>query len=80
MSENHAFSLVLYEQSPRLLELGHVICIGHTLYVLAVSGFGHPERFATIPQSLGVSTILNALVAMCGTFSLWMVKSTQYMP
>ncbi|KAJ7803187.1 hypothetical protein B0H14DRAFT_2889521 [Mycena olivaceomarginata] len=48
-----------------LLELGHVICIGHTLYVLAVSGFGHPERFATIPQSLGVSTILNALVAMC---------------
>ncbi|KAJ6485524.1 hypothetical protein C8R45DRAFT_1214296 [Mycena sanguinolenta] len=54
-----------------LLELGHVICIGHTLYVLVVSDFGHPERITDIPESLGVSTLLNAVIAMCvqGFFS-----------
>ncbi|KAF7345483.1 hypothetical protein MVEN_01566700 [Mycena venus] len=34
------------------LELGHVICIGHTLYTMVVTDFGHPERLTTIPQSL----------------------------
>ncbi|KAF7371134.1 hypothetical protein MSAN_00748700 [Mycena sanguinolenta] len=54
-----------------ILELGHVICIGHTLYVLVVSDIGHPERITDIPESLGVSTLLNAVIAMCvqGFFS-----------
>ncbi|KAF8212604.1 hypothetical protein K438DRAFT_1804846 [Mycena galopus ATCC 62051] len=53
------------------LELGHVICIGHTLYVLAVTDFDHPERLSMFPQSMGASTLFNALVAMCvqGYFS-----------
>jgi len=47
------------------LELGHVICIGHTLYIMVVTNFGHPERITAIPQSLAASTLLNALLAMC---------------
>ncbi|KAJ7236424.1 hypothetical protein B0H12DRAFT_127034 [Mycena haematopus] len=54
-----------------ILELGHVVCIGHTLYVLVVLDVGHPERITTIPESLAVSTLLNAVIAMCvqGFFS-----------
>jgi len=52
-------------------ELAHCICIGHTLYVLVISDFGHPERLITVPISLDTSTLFNAIVAMCaqGFFS-----------
>ncbi|KAJ7230386.1 hypothetical protein GGX14DRAFT_692139 [Mycena pura] len=48
-----------------LFELAHVLCIGHTLYILAVSDFGHPASFESIPASLGASTVFNGLIAMC---------------
>ncbi|KAJ7863158.1 hypothetical protein B0H13DRAFT_2354305 [Mycena leptocephala] len=52
-------------------ELGHVICIGHTLYVLVISDYGHPERLNVVPKTLGTSSLFNAIVAMCvqGFFS-----------
>ncbi|KAF8211066.1 hypothetical protein K438DRAFT_103405 [Mycena galopus ATCC 62051] len=55
-----------------LLELGHVICIGHTFYTLVVTDIGNfPQSIAVIPESLAVSTLFNALLAMCvqGFFS-----------
>ncbi|KAJ6465178.1 hypothetical protein C8R47DRAFT_49953 [Mycena vitilis] len=48
-----------------LCELGHVVCIGHTLYVLVISDIGHPERLSIIPQSLEASTLFNAVVSTC---------------
>ncbi|KAK7031721.1 hypothetical protein R3P38DRAFT_2620088 [Favolaschia claudopus] len=54
-----------------LLDLGHVVSIGHMLYVLVISDFGHPELIASIPKSLGASSLINAVLAMCvqGFFS-----------
>ncbi|KAF7367821.1 hypothetical protein MSAN_00846500 [Mycena sanguinolenta] len=33
-------------------ELGHVICIGHSLYAMVITEYGHPERLARLPNSL----------------------------
>ncbi|KAJ7863162.1 hypothetical protein B0H13DRAFT_2671493 [Mycena leptocephala] len=56
-----------------LCELGHVICIGHTLYVLVITDIAHPDRLITgsFPQSLGASTLFNAVLSTCvqGFFS-----------
>ncbi|KAJ7110614.1 hypothetical protein C8R44DRAFT_883745 [Mycena epipterygia] len=44
-------------------ELGHLICIGHSLYVMVITDYGHPERLAHLPASLFVATSLGGLVS-----------------
>ncbi|KAK7031719.1 hypothetical protein R3P38DRAFT_3187434 [Favolaschia claudopus] len=65
-------------------ELAHCICIGHALYILMVSDFGHPERLATVPISLGASCLFNAVVALCtqGFFSMriWRLSKSFLIP
>ncbi|KAJ7114071.1 hypothetical protein C8R44DRAFT_881619 [Mycena epipterygia] len=65
-------------------ELGHIVCIAHTLYVMTISNFAHPERLGDIPQTLGVSTLFNAVVAVCvqGFFSfrIYRLSKTLYIP
>ncbi|KAJ6580826.1 hypothetical protein B0H19DRAFT_485668 [Mycena capillaripes] len=46
-------------------ELGHVICIGHTLYTLVITDIVHPGNISAMPQSLNASTLFNAVVATC---------------
>ncbi|KAJ7173433.1 hypothetical protein C8R46DRAFT_114947 [Mycena filopes] len=46
-------------------ELAHAICIGHMLYVLLITQYGHPESLTDIPKSLVASTLFNAIVAVC---------------
>ncbi|KAF7309388.1 hypothetical protein MIND_00309600 [Mycena indigotica] len=50
-----------------LCELAHVICITHMLYRLVIKDFAHPERiqFEGLGLTLGLSTVFNAIVAMC---------------
>ncbi|KAJ7483349.1 hypothetical protein FB451DRAFT_104812 [Mycena latifolia] len=65
-------------------ELAHVICIGHALYRMVISDFSHPERLVNIPQSLGVSSLFNAIVTSCvqGFFSFRIYRLTKslYIP
>ncbi|KAF7345478.1 hypothetical protein MVEN_01566100 [Mycena venus] len=65
-------------------ELAHVVCIGHTLYVVMVSDFGHPERLGNIPISLDTSTLFNALVGMCAqgffSFRIYRLCKRLYIP
>ncbi|KAJ6465184.1 hypothetical protein C8R47DRAFT_50250 [Mycena vitilis] len=65
-------------------ELAHVICIGHTIYILLITDFGHPERLSTVPLSLGASSLFNGIIAMCvqGFFSLriYRLSSRVYLP
>lgn len=61
------------ELSPsRFGELGHVICIGHALYVMIITDFGHPERLLHIPNSLFAATFLGGLVSSGGEVFLMM--------
>ncbi|KAJ7133366.1 hypothetical protein C8R44DRAFT_772272, partial [Mycena epipterygia] len=46
-------------------ELGHLICIGHSLYVMVITDYGHPERLAHIPASLFAATFIGGLVSSC---------------
>ncbi|KAJ7609129.1 hypothetical protein FB45DRAFT_375565 [Roridomyces roridus] len=55
-----------------LCELGHVVCIGHSLYSMTITDYAHPERLVNGPPvSLGASTLLNAVIELCvqGFFS-----------
>nr|GAT42703.1 predicted protein [Mycena chlorophos] len=49
----------------RFCELAHVICITHSLYGLVITDFGQPQRITSIPISLSISAVFNAIVAMC---------------
>ncbi|KAJ7815166.1 hypothetical protein B0H14DRAFT_3143756 [Mycena olivaceomarginata] len=43
-------------------ELGHAICIGHTLYGFTIFDYGHPERFLRpAPKSLVSSMLLGSM-------------------
>ncbi|KAJ7318285.1 hypothetical protein DFH08DRAFT_971360 [Mycena albidolilacea] len=43
-------------------ELGHAICIGHTLYAFTVLDYGHPERLlGPAPKSLEASMLLGSI-------------------
>jgi len=44
-------------------ELGHVLCIGHSIYVMIITDYGHPERLAHIPNSLLAATFIGGLVS-----------------
>ncbi|KAJ7083053.1 hypothetical protein B0H15DRAFT_851016 [Mycena belliarum] len=44
-------------------ELAHVICIGHSLYVMVITDYGHPERLAHIPSSLFAATFVGGMVS-----------------
>ncbi|KAJ6580817.1 hypothetical protein B0H19DRAFT_485440 [Mycena capillaripes] len=67
-----------------LCELAHVICIGHTLYILLITDFAHPERLSTVPISLGTSALFNGILAMCvqGFFSfrIYRLSKRLYLP
>ncbi|KAF7289012.1 hypothetical protein HMN09_01348900 [Mycena chlorophos] len=46
-------------------ELAHVICITHSLYGLVLTDFGQPQLITSIPVSITISAVFNAIVAMC---------------
>ncbi|KAJ7485052.1 hypothetical protein B0H11DRAFT_1149382 [Mycena galericulata] len=48
-----------------LCELAHAICIGHTLYVTTITDYGHPERLARAPASLGAALFFSGFVGTC---------------
>ncbi|KAJ7272967.1 hypothetical protein C8J57DRAFT_263377 [Mycena rebaudengoi] len=43
-------------------ELGHVICVGHSLYAMTITDYGHPERLLLVPQSLVAAFIFSGLI------------------
>ena len=50
----------------RALELGHTICVCHSIYVFAVTDYGNPTALIYVPQSLGASIIIEiALKVIC---------------
>ncbi|KAJ6485528.1 hypothetical protein C8R45DRAFT_996912 [Mycena sanguinolenta] len=67
-----------------LCELAHVVCIGHTIYVLLVSDLLHPERLSDVPKTLDISTLFNALVAMCAqgffSFRIYRLSKRLFIP
>ncbi|KAJ7512714.1 hypothetical protein B0H11DRAFT_1947031 [Mycena galericulata] len=44
-------------------ELAHVICFGHTIYVMTISDFGQPERLAYPPETLFVAVIFSCVIS-----------------
>ncbi|KAJ6461001.1 hypothetical protein C8R45DRAFT_537114 [Mycena sanguinolenta] len=45
-------------------ESGHVICIGHALYVYTILNYGQPERLAyALPKTILISLFLTAIVS-----------------
>ncbi|KAJ6540208.1 hypothetical protein DFH09DRAFT_1323225 [Mycena vulgaris] len=44
-------------------ELAHAICIGHSIYVITVSDYGHPERLVRILESSMVAVFFSAAIA-----------------
>jgi hypothetical protein len=62
--------LISHRNSPffRSCEAAHVICIGHALYVMTISDYGHPELFARPPDSFIMTIILSGILAVCGSF------------
>jgi hypothetical protein len=52
----------------RFGELGHAICIGHTLYAFTILDYGHPERLlGPAPKSLETSMLLGSIAVTSGT-------------
>ncbi|KAJ7157611.1 hypothetical protein C8R43DRAFT_1182976 [Mycena crocata] len=45
-----------------LCELGHAMCIGHTLYTTTITNYGHPERLARAPASLSAALFFSGFV------------------
>ncbi|KAJ7108228.1 hypothetical protein C8R44DRAFT_884993 [Mycena epipterygia] len=45
-----------------ICELGHSVCIGHALYIVTISDYGHPERILRVPQSLDTTIFLSGLI------------------
>jgi hypothetical protein len=56
-------------------ELAHAICIGHTIYFLVITNYGHPETLARLPSSLIASTLIGSLVS-CFSKEISAPKST----
>jgi hypothetical protein len=52
----------------RICEVGHALCIGHSLYVYTISDYAHPERvLGPTPKSLETTSIFSGVIAACGT-------------
>ncbi|KAJ7438231.1 hypothetical protein B0H11DRAFT_2294000 [Mycena galericulata] len=55
-------------------ELAHVVCIGHTLYVMTISDYGQPERLVHPPQTLPMAVIFScAISASVQGFFAWRI-------
>jgi hypothetical protein len=52
----------------RLFELAHGICIGQTLFQWLISDYMHPDRLGYVPQSILVSILFTASIAVCGIY------------
>ncbi|KAJ7935282.1 hypothetical protein B0H13DRAFT_523022 [Mycena leptocephala] len=49
-----------------LCELAHAMCIGHTLYMYTIIGYGHPERLIQrAPASLEAAVFFSGIIAAC---------------
>ncbi|KAJ7851106.1 hypothetical protein B0H13DRAFT_2360385 [Mycena leptocephala] len=54
----------------RICEVGHALCIGHSLYVYTISDYAHPERvLGPAPKSLETTGIFSGVIGACGFFS-----------
>ncbi|KAJ7935909.1 hypothetical protein B0H13DRAFT_2462923 [Mycena leptocephala] len=51
--------------SRRILEMGHVISIGHSIYTVSVSDYGHPERLLLAPNSMAVALVFSGIIVAC---------------
>ncbi|KAJ7480820.1 hypothetical protein FB451DRAFT_1556325 [Mycena latifolia] len=49
-----------------ILEMGHVISIGHSIYIVSVSDYGHPERLLRAPDSMAVALLFSGFIVACG--------------
>ncbi|KAJ7918937.1 hypothetical protein B0H13DRAFT_1868919 [Mycena leptocephala] len=50
-----------------ICEVGHALCIGHSLYVYTISDYAHPERvLGPTPKSLETTSIFSGVIAACG--------------
>ncbi|KAF7365681.1 hypothetical protein MVEN_00441800 [Mycena venus] len=46
-----------------LCEVAHAICLGHTLYAMTISDYGHPERvLGAVPKSFPTAVILSGII------------------
>ncbi|KAJ7108577.1 hypothetical protein C8R44DRAFT_884641 [Mycena epipterygia] len=43
-------------------EMAHAVCIGHSLYQMTVSDYGHPERLILIPRSLAAAVLFSGII------------------
>ncbi|KAJ7917201.1 hypothetical protein B0H13DRAFT_1870555 [Mycena leptocephala] len=65
-------------------ELAHAICIGHTIYFLVITNYGHPETLARLPSSLIASTLIGSLVSCFiqsfFAFRIWTLSRNLFIP
>ncbi|KAJ7108853.1 hypothetical protein C8R43DRAFT_184958 [Mycena crocata] len=65
-------------------ELAHAICIGHTLYVVTISDYGHPERLVRTPESLSTAILFSGIVGPCVqaffSFRIYVLSKKLYVP
>jgi hypothetical protein len=55
-----------------MLELGHVISVGHSIYLVSVSDFGHPELFLRAPKSMAIALLFSGAIVACGRSSAFL--------
>ncbi|KAJ7867156.1 hypothetical protein B0H13DRAFT_2560281 [Mycena leptocephala] len=49
-----------------ICEVGHALCIGHSLYVYTISDYAHPERvLGPAPKSLETTSIFSGVIGAC---------------
>ncbi|KAJ6593092.1 hypothetical protein B0H19DRAFT_1224729 [Mycena capillaripes] len=49
----------------RFFELGHVLSVGHSIYIVSVSDYGHPELFLRAPESMAVALLFSGAIVAC---------------
>ncbi|KAJ7851100.1 hypothetical protein B0H13DRAFT_2674337 [Mycena leptocephala] len=68
-----------------ICEVGHALCIGHSLYVYTISDYAHPERvLGPAPKSLETTSIFSGVIGACvqGFFSfrIYVISKKLYIP
>ncbi|KAJ7642913.1 hypothetical protein B0H17DRAFT_1216281 [Mycena rosella] len=65
-------------------ELAHVICVGHALYTMTITYYGHPERLARAPDSLTATIVFSGLLAPCVqsffAYRIYRLSDSWYIP
>ncbi|EPQ58599.1 hypothetical protein GLOTRDRAFT_35895 [Gloeophyllum trabeum ATCC 11539] len=83
-NDRSVLKILVREIPSQWLELGHTICVCHTLYITTITDYGHPERLVKTPISLSVSIlfsgIVGPLVQSFFAYRMWVIAGSPYLP